>query len=191
MRAAKNERIGALINQGAHVLLNNAAGLRRVKFTCFDLLHQSRARDRDHPVISGEALDQALETIRCNGPCCSEHPDNSVFCHPYSRFDGGLDTDHGEWELCSQPVNGCGCRGVAGHDNRLHAVGCEKSRDLHNAVFNPASRAVAPGSFAAVTGKKEVLKRKGLTDFPQDRQTAETGIQGSDRKRWIPPVIIE
>jgi len=160
--------------------LNGGLGFGAVENTCFDELDEFRAGARDDANAAGVAADEAMKFFSGEGDFGCENADGSGFGMGGGRFYGRFHSDEGQGIIGPERANCGNGRGIAGDDDGFGSVTDEVIGEKTGALndFFEAARAV--GAPRGVGDVVQIFIRQQGTDFPQDGEPAETGVENAD-----------
>jgi hypothetical protein len=184
VRAPEDDGVCAGIAERTDEDIDEFTGFCRFEFAGLDLLDETGSRLGDDADLSAEFVEEGGEAGAAEHSDRGEDADDSISGCGGGGLHGGLHSDDRDvWEFVAQVCGGAGGGGVARDDERLAAALEEEFRERAAAFDDEFGRLVSVGNVSGIRDVDQVLVRKNVADFPEDRESADAGVEYTDGTR--------
>ncbi len=158
-------------------MLDQGPGARAVELPGLDLLHQARARPRQHLDVAAKLVEQGGKAGALQRAHGGEDADGPVACCRRGRFHCRFHADDRDAERLAQQRHGGGRSGVARHHDDVGAMLDEEMRQHAGALLDEVRAAGTVGHPGRIGHVVQGCRGQGVADFTQYGQAAEPRVE--------------
>ena len=185
MSAAEDQDIGPLIKEWLHLSPDDRFHHRTFQDAFLDKFDEPGTRTRDDSHTVGVVGDEAVEFFPGDGRLRGKDPDDAGFRHLGSGFDRRLHAHEGERIGVPEQFDRVDRRRVTSHHDHPRTGLDEVVGDAKDAGPDFVGRLVSIGTPSIVRHVVNGVAGKRGKDFPENRESAHTGVEHSNLQRGL------